>query len=344
VSRGYVAFPALVGVGLLILGAQTVLDALRYTFTTDITSALTSSVVPLSVGAALLLVALAVARGTRLGRLLGTGTAVLFVVAGIALIVAEARYLGEGGFGGALAGPIIAIAIGWVLVSVAFGVGLWRRASAFAPAWARADRWIAAALVALIVVGSGATYGLGAVQGQAQVDADKGQAGAEALVAALDVEVRVLDAVLAARPSDGSPPVVERLSLELTIRSPQAFGLHTVPSLCLIDDATRVDPAFKPGTLCWGGAGGPITLERSFSDLTMAQGSTTVGLELDGAASICAFVAGPWSAELTIDPVRPEDADGGVVAPRQPIHAYAPFVVDGAGPGAFAVPPCTGLD
>ncbi len=96
-----------------------------------------------------------------------------------------------------------------------------------------------------------------------------------------------------------------------------------------------LDPAYKPGMLCWGLPGPAESLRPMFAALKVPQDTTTATIVLDGAGSPCPFSPGLWNAELTLAPVLDVGASG--IGPAPGLYSIdATFQV---GDGSVAPPP-----
>lgn len=303
ISRlGFAILPAVVGVLVLAYGLQGAIAATQPGNPDGSAASLRGALVPISIGVVLLLTALAVAKRTRSGLLLGQVVAVAMALAGVAFFVLEIEYLTEGGMSAAFAGPFMVMAVLWSIVWAIYAWRITRARSRFAPDWQPGDRGLGIVLSVLVLLAGGVWLALGNVEAQAAVDFDAAYAEAQAYIAGTTFEVAVVDFALDESTGGDPAPVVEGLVLELTLRSPQSYALMSVPRLCLVDRATADFPAYKEDILCWGTPGTPLDLESDFADLRVLAGDTTVRLELERGTSPCAFRSGTWSAELRLAP------------------------------------------
>ena len=297
------AFPAIIGGLLVLIGLMPALSGLQAGGSGELVSGVRIAAIPTGIGLALLLTALAIRRQTRLGFLLGIAAAVLMAVAGLGVIVIQIPYLDQGGLSAAFAGPFMAVAATWSLLWAIHGRGIYTARSAFSPTWEANDRRLAIVFAGLVVFSSGLFVSLGLIQDEALARDQVAQGEIQVLVAATVLEVRVLDATLGQDPDRADAgPVVERLRLELTVQSPRAYSLVVAPSMCLTDLATFQDPAFKPGTSCWGTPGQGLDLASDFADLVVPSDERTIRVELARTGSSCAFAPGRWNAALTLAP------------------------------------------
>ena len=296
-----VVLPAAVGLVLLVIGVRSATVELE-SGGASVVSTVQRALLPVAIGAGLILVSLAVSRRSRAGYVLGIATAILGIAAGIAAIVVEIPYLQEGGMGGALGGGVVVIAVLWIGLWAAYGVSMWRARSSFAATWARGDRTFAIVLSGLVVFTVAAYISLGAVATEATDTADAAVAQANALVAGTSLTVQVIDLSVDTSAVAGSTPAVERLVLELHVQSPEAYPLYAAPALCLVDLATAQDPGYRPDAFCWGGPGRAVALEGAFPDLGIRSGTQTIRVDLTRGSSVCAFGPGPWNAALRILP------------------------------------------
>lgn len=337
---GFALLPALAGALVLAFGAQGAGAALTPGNPDALASGLRSATLPIAMGLGLLLAAFAIARRSRLGLLLGRTVAVLMALAGIAFFAAEIQYLSQGGMSAAFAGPFMVLAAIWTALWLVYGWRIVKARHAFSPAWQPTDQRLGFVLAALILLTGGAWFGLGDAETQASVDFDAAYARAEALIGATSIELEVLDATVTPASGGEPAPVVERLVLELTVRSPEAYPLIELPSLCLVERATAEDPGYKQGVICWGTQGAPLTLERGFPDLALVAGATTVHLELERGSSPCDFRSGTWTAAVTIAPRTLTEVTDDVSPWPQSFTLDVPFDVRGpagaaASPGAL---------
>jgi hypothetical protein len=296
-----VVLPAFVGLVLLVIGVQSAASVLQVDGGTAV-AAVRRALLPCAIGAALILVSLAVSKRSRAGYLLGLATAVVGVAAGVTAIIVEIPYLAEGGLGAALGGGVVVVAALWIALWAGYGIATWRARASFATTWARGDRTMAIVVSGLAAFTVAAYVSLGAAETEATQTVDAARARAEALVAGTSVSVQVVDVTINSEGAAGTTATVERLTIELAVESAQAYALTAVPTLCLTDLATALDPAYKPDSYCWGGAGPALPLDGLVPDLGIPAGTRTLRVELTRGDSLCAFGPGSWNAELRISP------------------------------------------
>lgn len=154
--------PAILGAILTMLGFQPIIGGFLSAEPGAVANGMHGSVIPLGIGVALLLVALALARRTRLGYLLGIAAGLLLAVGGLGLILLEIPSVLEGGFRGAFTLPVVVIAAGWSVLWLLYARSVSRARSNFAPTWGPNDRRLAIILSALAVFTAGTFIALGA--------------------------------------------------------------------------------------------------------------------------------------------------------------------------------------
>lgn len=298
-----IGFPAAIGLLLVSWGWTVIADSFgsRPDRSIGILEAVAFGIVPVGLGIAFLIAAFAIARLARSGYGLGLAAALLVTLALIAFIVTELGYLDDVGIGGALAGPLIAIAALLTLIPVGYGLALRRSRGLFAATWTALDRSIGVALV--VVAAATLTISLAgrATGATANADTEADAARAQALVAAATLEARVVDVSLVTS-ATGLPEAVRRLTLRLVLDSPEPFDLASQPTLCLTDLATFRDDAYKPGTVCWGGPGEAILLAGPGVAATITEGTNQYEIQLDDRTTACALGPGTWLAELRLMP------------------------------------------
>jgi hypothetical protein len=327
-----IGLPGLIGAVLVYIALQSTLTSLGDPAGSTI-SAFRNGLVPAAIGVALLLAALAISRGSRAGFLLGLAVASLMVVAGGALVVFELPYLQAGGEGAAFGGGFVVVAVIWSILWVGYGVSVWRARSTFVAGWQPDDRRFGIVLAGVAVFSTGAYLGLGAVQDSATSNSTLDDAQAPALVEATAFQVRAVDSIVTSG-TDGAP-VVNHMTLEIELRSPQGYRLATGPTLCLTSQAIYLDPAYKPGMLCWAEPGLDDALRSQFA--AIRPGVTTTTLQVDGTGSPCPFPPGQWNAELTLAPSI--DNAGGGVGPAPGLYSLDAMFQVGE---ASVAPPTSG--
>ena len=310
-----VGWPALVGLLLVVLGVQSLATGIQSGYVTPLADHVRTSAIPNAIGILFLLTALAVARRIRAGLVLGLVAGALGVASGLALILLEVQYSTAGGEGAAYAVIFYVLGGGWSLIWFLY---LWRLARArtdFAVAWAPADRLVAAAIVAVAVVGAGLYAWSGAAQDNAasnRIDGDQ----ARTIVDATEFDVVPLDAAITPGAA-GIAPVVTSLTIQVDLRSQTSYALAAAPTLCLTSQAVHLDPRYKSGPMCWGLPGPDDSLRYRFADLTVPQDTTTFTLALHGPGSPCPMSPGVWNAELTLSPALNAGATGIGPAPER---------------------------
>lgn len=338
-----VAPPALIGALLLFIAVQSTATNLR-DYGESTIQAFRTGLLPAAIGAALLLAALAIARRSRVGYLLGFAVAALMVLAGLALIALELPFLGQSGISGAVAIPVMVVAVVWCLLWVGYGRSFHRSRASFASATDAGDRRLAIVLAALAVFSTGAYLALSAIDSSAAASQAIDQAQAAALVADTSLTVDVVDVrVGTVRTGAGASQPVEHLTLEVTLWSVTRYRLVAAPRLCLTDLATYQDPAFKPDVYCWGEPDPDSALLAAFADVTVAPDRRRVRLELDRGASPCPFEAGGWNAALSLAPQLGATPGGGVGPAPELFTITTVFEVSAASvsPQDVAGPSCT---
>jgi hypothetical protein len=301
---------------ILVLGLQSLSTGIQSGYAGELEDHIRTSSVPNAMGSILLLVAFAIRRLWRAGLVLGLVVGALGVASGLALIVGEIPYLQGGGEGEGFAGPVMLVGGVWSLIWLASTRSLWKARSTFAPAWARADRVLAVTGAAIVIVATGLFVGIGAMQTNAAAGKIQNQQQARAAVKATSMHVLAFETGLTP-PSGGPTAIVSRLKIQIELQSPQQYALVEAPTLCLTSEATHMDPAYKPGTLCWGLPAPADSLRFQITGLTIPQDTTTALLELDGAGSPCAFSPGTWNAELTLAPAIDPGPNGPGPAPER---------------------------
>jgi hypothetical protein len=304
--------PAAIGLLLLYVGLTSMAHDLQYYSETPIAD-VRGALLPIAIGVALLLAALALWRRSRAGYLLGLGSAGLLILAGLALVAIEIQYIAQGRSGSQY---------GWVfIVAAGIWIGLWalyarslRRARAsFEPSWKPGDRRFAIVLVALIVFSTAAHVGLGIAETEAAKGGVANHDRAEKLAQGTSLEVDANDVTVDGAGSTSANPAVQTMTLELSVHSLATYELAAVPTLCLTDLATALDPTYKPDTYCWGLAGRAITLDAGYPRLIVDDGTVTFRLDVSRGDSLCAFGSGMWNAELRVAP-RVVKTDGSTPA------------------------------
>lgn len=337
-----VAAPALVGALLLFIAVQTIATGLG-DYGESAIQAFRGGLIPAAIGVGLLLAALAIARRSRAGYLLGITVAALMILAGLALIVIEIPYLRDGGLSAAFAGAFIVAAVIWLLLWAGYGLSVRRSRASFATALEPGDRRMGMVLAGLVVFAAGAYLTLGAIDSNAAANQAIDQAQAAALVAGTTIEAHVVDVSVSAGSADSraSQPV-EHLTVEIAIYSDTSYRLAAAPRLCLTDLATYRDPGYKPDVYCWGTPDPSETVGAAVGDLTVSPDRRRIRLELDRGASLCPFEAGGWNAELSLTPQLGATPGGGVGAAPELYKISITFEVSGAtvSPPDSAGPSC----
>ena len=326
--------PALVGALLIFFAVQATSTGLG-DYGESAIQAFRAGLLPAAFGVALLLAALAIARRSRAGYVLGIGVAALMVLGGLALIVIEIPYIGQGGLSAAFAGGFIVVAVAWGLLWAGYGVSLRRSRASFATTLEPSDRRIGIVLAALAIFSTGAYLALGAIDSSAAASRAIDQAQAAQLVADTSLQVRLIDVRVSPASGAGTAQPVEHLTLEITISSVTSYRLAAAPRLCLTDVATYEDPAFKPDVYCWGTPDPSDALAATFADMTMSPDRLRVRLDLDRGASLCPFTAGGWNAELRLVPQLGATPGGGVGPAPEVYATWTRFSVE----SATAIPP-----
>ena len=307
-----VAAPALVGAFLIFMAVQAIQNGLG-DYGQSAIQAIRGGMLPAAIGVGLLLAALAIARRSRAGYVLGIAVAALMILAGLALIVIEIPYLRDRGLSASFAVGAIVMAVAWGLLWAGYGLSFRRARAGFASTAGPGDRRMSIVLAALAVFSSGAYLGLGAIDSSAAASQSIDQAQAAALVAGTTIEAHVVD--VSAGPASGSAGTsqpVEHLTVDIVIYSETSYRLTAAPRLCLTDLATYRDPAYKPDVYCWGMPNPSGAVQVAFADLTFSPDRRRIRLELDRGASLCAFGAGVWNAELRLAPQVGATTGGGV--------------------------------
>lgn len=307
------AVPALFGLFMLYVGINALAHDLRY-YSENPIGAVRGSIVPITIGVALLLVALAISRRARVGYLLGLATAALMVLGGVWVIAIEIGYISSGANAAQWAPVALVGAGGWMALWALYARSIRRARASFTPAWLPLDRRFAIVLTGLIAFSAAAHLGLGVVETSIAHAGVASRAQAEKLTQGTSLAVDANDVIIDPSGATGTNPPVQRMTLEITVRSLATYELATVPTLCLTDLATANNATYKPDAYCWGVGGLPITLDAGFSRLIVDDGSVTFKVDVRRADSLCAFGSGRWMAELRLAPrVVPEDGKVAVV-------------------------------
>lgn len=330
-----VGLPALVGLIVLYATVTTLASDLRFS-AENVPGVLRSAVLPIAIAVTFLIAALALARRSRAGFFLGLAAAAAMTLGGAGLIVIEIGYLNQGGESAAFAGGFIVAAAIWMALWAGYGLALWRARPAFAPTWRRGDRRMAIVLAALVLLAAGSYVGLGSAESAAAETGAANREQAEQLVLGTSLAVDASNITLETSGA-GSTPAVASMTIELSVTSLATYELAAVPTLCLTDLATALDPAYKPETYCWGLGGRAITLDAGFERMIVDQGTVTFQLDVMRGDSLCAFGPGAWNAELRIAPrVATADGSGASVEAFGVSSEFAVAVngqpVDGTGP------------
>lgn len=300
--------PALIGLLSLYIGINSVAHDLRY-YPDTVVAVVRGSLVPIALGAGLLLAALAISRRSRAGYLLGLATAALLILGGLAVIALEVGYISRGDNAAQWA-PIFFVGGGsWIAIWALYARSIRRARESFAPTWRPGDRRFAIVLAGLVVFTAAAHIGLGAIERAAAEAGVANRDQAEKLVQGTSLVVDASDVTAESAGATGAPAAVQRMHLDLELSSLATYELAQVPTLCLTDLATARDPHYKPDTYCWGLAGRAVTLDSGFPRLVVEHGTVTFELDVAHAESLCAFGTGRWNAEVRLAP-RLAKADG----------------------------------
>jgi drug/metabolite transporter superfamily protein YnfA len=334
-----IGLPTLIGALLIFIAVQTTRTGLG-DYGESAIQAFHAGLIPAAVGVALLLAALAIARRSRAGYLLGLAVATLMAAAGGLLIVLEIPFMQAGGEGAAFGGGFIVVAVIWSILWAGYGLSVWRARSTFATGWQPNDRRFGIVLAALVLFTTGAEVALGVVDSSSAANRAVDEARAQQLVNGTSIAVRVVEVALEpGSATTGGSQAVARLTLDVTVQAVEPYQLEVAPGLCLTDLATYEDPAFKPDVYCWGTPSPADVVRGAFADLSVPADARTVRLVLERGTSQCAFPPGAWSAELELAP-RLSDTGGGI-GPAPAIYTRAAsFQVDGesAAPASGADP------
>lgn len=310
--------PALIGAILVFIAVQATRTGLGDDGQSAI-QAVRGGLLPAAVGVALLLAAVAIARRSRAGYLLGIVVAVSMVLSGAWLIMLEIPFLAAGGISGSFGVIGVVVAVTWAFLWAGYGLAVRRARGRFAPAWQADDRRFGIVLGALAIFTTGAYVGLMAVDSTAGTNRAIDEARAQELVNGTAFEVRVADVTVEpGSATTGGPRAVATLTLDITIQAAEAYELVVAPGLCLTDLATYADPAFKPDVFCWGTPSPAGILGTAFSDLSIPSSERTVQLVLERGSSPCAFAPGAWSAQLLL---APRLTNSGAIGPAPAIYA-----------------------
>jgi len=320
--------PAFIGLLLLYGGITSMAHELQYYSETPIAD-VRGGLLPISIGVALLLAALALSRRSRAGYLLGLASAGLMGIAGLALVATEVQYILQGRSGSEYGWVFIVAAGSWIALWAAYARSLRRARASFEPSWKPGDRRFAIVLAALIAFSSAAQVGLGIVETEAAHAGVASHDRAEKLVQGTSLEVDANDITVDGAGSTGANPAVHTMTLELSVHSLATYELAAVPTLCLTDLATARDPAYKPDIYCWGLAGRAITLDAGYPRLIVDDGTVTFRLDVSRADSLCAFGSGMWNAELRVAP-RVVTTDGSTPT-FESFSVSRPFAVQASG-------------
>jgi hypothetical protein len=315
--------PAFLGAMLAVLGAQELLRGLAFADAQSRLEEVRASLLPVAIGVALLLTGMAIARRTRIGYLLGVAASLGFIVIASLFGLSLVPNLADSGFN--LAPAFLVFAGIAVLLAAAYGTVLRRGRASFAGAWGPSDRRFGIVVAALLIASTIASTALGAAAGQVQVQAGIDSETAQALVDGTTFDVRVAHATLDATDH------VERLTLEVTLQSPKSYGLAAPPALCLTDLVTATEVG-KLGVLCWAADEPGYALP--LADLTVPTDRVSFEVDLARGQSVCAYLAGPWSAVLVLQPAIDE---------QERLFKQVTFTVEGGAATADAGPspePC----
>ena len=327
-----VGLPALIGL-LVLLSAALGIRAAAGGPGPSLVDAVHSWLLPVAFGVGMLLLSLAISRGTRLGYGLGLGLAVVMVLGGLALVAVEVPFLAQGGLSAALGAGVVILASAWILAWAVHGISMRRARATFAAGWQANDRRFGIVLGSLAGFAGAAYFSLGFVLSNQAAAAETSFSEAASLVAFTSVDVSVIEARFGPSTDGTAGQQVEKLTLVLAFTGHSAYALAQVPTVCLTDAATSRDPAYKPGMFCWGGGGSAILLSDEFRDLAMLASPRTVRLELERGTSLCGFGAGEWDAQVQI---APRSADALPGAPPEVYTHTSTFVVEPP-PGAPAL-------
>jgi len=306
-----VAAPALIGALFLLMAVQATATGIGQ-YGESFVHAFRGGLLPAALGIALLLSALAIARRSRAGYLLGFVVASVMVLAGLVVFALEIPFIGKGGISGAVAIPLMTLSVVWCLLWVAYGWSFRRSRATFAATSTSIDRRVGIVLAALALFSAGAYVSLGAIESDAVANQSIDQARAAALVADTSFKVDVVDVRVGTPSGTGTGQPVEHLTLDVSISSATSYLLSTGPLLCLTDVATYQDPAFKPDVYCWGTPDPDTALLTAFGGGPITADGTRVRLELDRGGALCPFEAGAWNAELRLAPQLGATPGGGV--------------------------------
>lgn len=296
-----VVLPVLVGVLLLYIGINSMAHDLQYYPGTAV-AVVRSSLLPIALGAGLLLTALAISRRSRAGYLLALATAGFMVLGGLALIAIEVGYITRGDAVAQWAPIVLVIAGTWIAIWAAHARSVRRARETFATTWRPIDRRLGIGLGALIAVTTAAHVGLGVVEAAAAEAGVANRAQAEQLVQRTSIVIEASDVTLDSSQPAGSKPAVQSMHLEVSVRSLATYALTSEPTVCLTDLATALDPTFKPDVYCWGGAGRALAVNAGFHGRMVEDGTVTFQLDVDRAEGLCAFGPGRWMAQLRLAP------------------------------------------
>jgi hypothetical protein len=301
--------PVFFGALLTVLGSQELLRGLAYTDAPSRLEEVRGSLLPVAIGVALMLTGMAIARRTRIGYLVGMAAALGFIVLAALFGFSLVPHLGDAGFN--LAPGFLLFTIIAVVLAVAYGLVLRRGHATFAGTWGSSDRRFGILIAALLIASTLASTVLGAVASDVQVQAGVASEQAQSLVDGTTFDVRVVHATV------GAANEVEGLTLDVRLRSTTGYVLATAPALCLTDLITATEVG-KLGVLCWGADEPGFALP--LVDLTVPPDGVTFEIDLDRGESICAYLAGPWSATLVLQPA---------ISGQERLFRQAAFTVEG---------------
>ncbi|MEO5705298.1 MAG: hypothetical protein ABIZ52_07130 [Candidatus Limnocylindrales bacterium] len=326
--------PALFGLLTIVYGVQSIADGFQAIGPTPV-EVVRTGLVPLLIGAALVLAGLAIGHRSRLGYALGLSVTALMVVAGIGVVVAEVPYLQQGGLSASLGGGVMVLAGLWILFWLLYGRSMRGARASFAPTWQAGDRRMGIVLAALAIFSTGAYFGLGIVDANAVANESADQAEAAQLVIGTSIEVNVIDVRTSPGSEVGTSLPIEHLTLEISISGTTPYLLATAPRLCLTDVATFEDPAHKPDVFCWGAPDPSPAIAAAFADLTVSTDRRSFRLDLARGRSLCPFMAGVWNAALQLTPQLRATPGGGVGPVPESYTTWTHFTVA----SATAIPP-----